>query len=155
MCDFTGVHCAAPGASLKLECLKLENDGAHNKQIPEKSLDEPAREVTRKPSVHSVHEPERSPTPPPPNALEYIDERTDGSDETTLEVLAVTSPTQIDYDGAVEQEHHDDMPPEVVVPQLRRPRLVRPRRRRLSMYESSDGGMDLESDVIGGSARSI
>ena len=26
-------------------------------------------------------------------------------------------------------------------------------RRRLSTYESSDGGMDLEDDVIGGSAR--
>lgn len=28
-----------------------------------------------------------------------------------------------------------------------------PRLRRLSTYESSDGGMNLEDDVIGGSAR--
>jgi len=43
------------------------------------------------------------------------------------------------------------------VPQLeaspRRP--IMPRRRRFSTFESTDGGMDLESTKIGGSARSL
>ena len=34
-------------------------------------------------------------------------------------------------------------------------RPTRPPKRRLSTFESTDGGMDLESDVIGGSARSF
>jgi len=42
-----------------------------------------------------------------------------------------------------------------VLPTLERPRLIPFRRRRLSTYESNDGGMDLESDKIGGSARSL
>ncbi|PSR72113.1 hypothetical protein PHLCEN_2v12028 [Hermanssonia centrifuga] len=45
-----------------------------------------------------------------------------------------------------EDFHEDDHD---VVPPIRPP----PRRRRLSTYESSDGGMDLESDDYGGSAR--
>jgi len=47
--------------------------------------------------------------------------------------------------GVVEEEEEEEVPP--IRPPIRIPR------RRLSTYQSSDGGMDLESDTIGGSAR--
>lgn len=46
-----------------------------------------------------------------------------------------------------EEELHD------AVPVL--PRAIAPRRRRLSTYQSFDGGLDLEDEEIGGSARSL
>lgn len=48
-----------------------------------------------------------------------------------------------------EDEEHDDHA------DLISPRIAFQRRRRLSTFESSDGVLDLESDTIGGSARSF
>lgn len=50
----------------------------------------------------------------------------------------------------VDSEGVDENDEDSVVPILK---TQGPQPRRLSTYESSDGGMDLESDVIGGSAR--
>ncbi|KAI5119530.1 hypothetical protein M0805_002552 [Coniferiporia weirii] len=102
--------------------------------IPEKSLDEPRGEVTRKPSMHiesgappagDQDQQERS-----ANALAYVE----SDDE--------------------EGEEHTQVAD--VRPSVPNPRAIAPgRRRRLSTYESNDAIMDLESDVVGGSARSI
>lgn len=51
-----------------------------------------------------------------------------------------------DDGSAIAEDDASDVPPI-------RPITLRHNARRLSTYESSDGGMDLESDEIGGSAR--
>ena len=73
------------------------------------------------------------------NNLEYCssDEEDEGSDHDQPD------------DDASEDEASDGQGP------LRSPRIAFQHRRRLSTFESSEGGMDLESDVIGGSARSF
>ncbi|KAM5542022.1 hypothetical protein V8D89_004332 [Ganoderma adspersum] len=94
--------------------------------IPDKPLDQP------RPRAHSVDElPNPHPTP-----AELEEELAGSSSGITSADLS-----------EVEVEEEEEVEP--VSPLLvgRRPR------RRLSTYESSDGGMDLEDDVIGGSAR--
>ena len=61
---------------------------------------------------------------------------------------AVTSPLETPFDS--DDEDRDGRTP-ILRTEQRRPDLKRPRR--LSGYESVDGVMDLESDIIGGSAR--
>jgi len=61
---------------------------------------------------------------------------------------AVTSPLETPFDS--DDEDRDGRTP-ILRTERRRPDLKRPRR--LSGYESVDGVMDLESDIIGGSAR--
>ena len=97
-------------------------------QIPDKPLDQP------RPRAHSVDElPNPHPTPA------ELEEELAGSSS------GITSADLSEVE--VEEEEEEEAEP--VSPLLvgRRPR------RRLSTYESSDGGMDLEDDVIGGSAR--
>ena len=63
-------------------------------------------------------------------------------------VSSVTSPMDTPFDS--DDEDRDERTP-ILRTRDSRPDIRRPRR--LSGYESVDGGMDLESDVIGGSAR--
>lgn len=58
-------------------------------------------------------------------------------------------------DEELEVEEEPSEPSTSTAPPSRPPLRLVPRRRRLSTYESSYGVLDLESDVIGGSARSI
>ncbi|KLO19602.1 MFS general substrate transporter [Schizopora paradoxa] len=123
--------------------------------IPEKSLDEPAP-IRRKSSSHSIIRRMSSEVvSPPANELPVVEEEEDddeGEDSGSEVSDEVTSPSRFDgfsnpFDGNETRDRvHSTMP---------RPRLINTRRRRLSLYESSDGGMDLESDKIGGSARSL
>ena len=97
----------------------------HLEQIPDKPLDQP------RPRPHSVAElPNPHPTP-----AQLAEETQQPPTETDVS----TETTEDDTDD----EGVDGVPP-IRVP---------PKRRRLSTYESSDGGMDLEDEVIGGSAR--
>ena len=73
-------------------------------------------------------------------------------------------PNQLEYGESDDEEEETDVrdaaeessKPSTSELPVTRPLLRRiPRRRRLSTYESSDGILDLESDIIGGSARSI
>ncbi len=97
-------------------------------QIPDKPLDQP------RPRARSVDE---LPNPHPTLAelAEELAESRSGSGITSADLS--------------ELEAEDEEEGEAVSPLL----PARPLRRRLSTYESSDGGMDLEDDVIGGSAR--
>ncbi|KAI0713744.1 MFS general substrate transporter [Earliella scabrosa] len=93
--------------------------------IPDKPLDQP------RPRPHSVAElPNPHPTP-----AQLAEETQQPPTET--DVSMETTEDDTDDEGV------DGVPP-IRVP---------PKRRRLSTYESSDGGMDLEDEVIGGSAR--
>ena len=92
-------------------------------QIPDKSLDEPE--------------------PAGPQSSRH-------PSETDIENTAssVTSPLETPFDS--DDEDRDKRSP-ILRTEHSRPGLKRPRR--LSGYESVDGVMDLESDIIGGSAR--
>jgi len=94
--------------------------------IPDKSLDEP------------------EPAGPPPQVLQHHPAQTDIENA----VSPTTSPLDTPFDSDVED--CDERTP-ILRTRGSRPDLKRPRR--LSGYESVDGVMDLESDVIGGSAR--
>ena len=61
---------------------------------------------------------------------------------------SVTSPLETPFDS--DDEDRDERTP-ILRTGDSRPGLRRPRR--LSAYESIEGGMDLENDVIGGTAR--
>lgn len=126
-------------------------------QIPEKSLDEPAP-IRRKSSSHSIiRRMSTEVVGQPANDLPVVEEEDgegeDGEEDSGSEVSEEdTSPSRFEgfnnpFDG---NETRDRLPST-----LPRPRLINTKRRRLSLYESSDGGMDLESDKIGGSARSL
>jgi hypothetical protein len=92
-------------------------------QIPDKSLDEP------------VPADPRSPQRPAQTNIENI-------------ASSVTSPFETPSDS--DDEGSDERKP---ILRTKYGRLDLKRPRRLSGYESVDGGMDLESDIIGGSAR--
>jgi len=94
-------------------------------QIPDKSLDEPEPDG---PSLQSPQHPAQA-----------------DIENTTS---SVTSPLDTPFDS--DDEGRDERRP-ILRTKDSRPRLKRPRR--LSSYESVDGVMDLEGDVIGGSAR--
>lgn len=93
-------------------------------QIPDKSLD------GGRPRGGSTGDEPRSVAAPPENPLEVTGDP-DDTDDTDVEAIS-------DHD-----DDEDNLPP------------IRPmqKRRRLSTYESSDGGMDLEGEEYGGSAR--
>lgn len=55
----------------------------------------------------------------------------------------------------VAESRHDEDEEERADVVPTRPQLLPKRRRRLSMYESADGGQDLEHEEIGGSARPV
>jgi len=95
-------------------------------QIPDKSLDEP------------------EPAEPSPQVPQH--HHAQGDIENALS--STTSPLETPIDS--EDEDHDERTP-ILRTRGSKPNLKRPRR--LSGYESVDGVMDLESDVIGGSAR--
>ena len=102
-------------------------------QIPDQRLDQP------RPRARSLGElPNPHPTP-----AELVEETRGSGDSTPTQDSAVAS--EDEGAGADEQEEGRHTVSPIATP--RRPR------RRLSTYESSDGGMDLEDDVIGGSAR--
>ncbi|KIP03380.1 hypothetical protein PHLGIDRAFT_121639 [Phlebiopsis gigantea 11061_1 CR5-6] len=82
--------------------------------------------------------------PIPDKSLDAGPERAPSVHENPLEVTE--GPAE---DDAEEREHEDAVPIPV------RPQLYPKRRRRLSMYESTDGGQDLEHEEIGGSARPV
>lgn len=116
-------------------------------QIPDKALEDQRLEVKRKPSEHlsqsGVPASSVSATPSvqkdvqqhlPDNVLEY------GQSDDEEEESTVEEP----------EEDSGDLHP---LPS--NPRVIYTKRRRLSTFESNDGIMDLESDVIGGSARSF
>ncbi|RPD55294.1 vacuolar amino acid permease [Lentinus tigrinus ALCF2SS1-7] len=96
--------------------------------IPDKPLDQP------RPRTRSLSE---LPNPHPRTPGELAEE-TQGSAEAT----------ELEDEGSGAEDINDD--DDEVRPMLGQ---TIPKRRRLSTYESSDGGMDLEDDVIGGSAR--
>lgn len=119
-------------------------------------MDEPAP-VRRKSSSHSIiRRISTEGVSQPPNELPVVeeDEDEDGGDDSDSEVSEEQSPSG-DFEGFSDpfQERNDTR--DRVHTTMQRPRLIASRRRRLSLYESSDGGMDLESDKIGGSARSL
>ncbi|KAH9857446.1 vacuolar amino acid permease [Lenzites betulinus] len=95
--------------------------------IPDQTLDQP------RPRPRSVNE---LPNPHPATAAELEEELEEGAEESTVNATELSDESDLDIEAG--------LPP---IP------VRRPRRRRLSTYESSDGGMDLEDDVIGGSAR--
>lgn len=99
--------------------------GSHVVQIPDKSLDEP------------------EPAGPPPQTPQHPSQADVANNHST-----VTSPLETPLDS--DDEDRDERTP-ILRTRDSRPDLKRPRR--LSGYESVDGVMDLESDVIGGSAR--
>ncbi|THH09985.1 hypothetical protein EW145_g1642 [Phellinidium pouzarii] len=121
--------------------------------IPEKALVDTRTEVVRKRSTRSnltteyaaVSTEQRGLSDPlhpqkPQSVLEYGESEEDeneGEDEEEDVTEELETETEIGNSGPL---------PRSIVPKPRR---------RLSTYELSDGGLDLESDVIGGSARSF
>ena len=107
-------------------------------QIPDQPLDQP------RPRAHSVGE---LPNPHPTRA--ELDEETGGrgieTPERELDSAVASDDDDDDDEEEARGEGRDTVSAPIAAP--RRPR------RRLSTYESSDGGMDLEDEVIGGSAR--
>lgn len=105
-----------------------------NIQIPEKSLDSPELSNRTKRKVSSQENGEREPSE------NHISNHIEPDDP-------------FEYGDAAEVGEVEDRqgPGDRSVDHLQTPQ--KPKRRRLSTYESSDGGMDLESDDIGGSAR--
>ncbi|EJD06151.1 vacuolar amino acid permease [Fomitiporia mediterranea MF3/22] len=121
--------------------------------IPEKALEDQRPEVKRKPSTHVdstpapptnitgtliIQEPERLELPI--NRLEYGDSDEEGEGEGEGE------------EGRDEEASEREDQPQTLTSS---PRKILSRHRRLSTFESSDGILDLESDDIGGSARSF
>lgn len=88
--------------------------------------------------------PDKSLDAPPPPEREPAGRSDPESRENPLEVTD-------DPEESAEELHASE---DEDVPAIRPP-LTGKRRRRLSTYESSDGGMDLENDEIGGSARQV
>ncbi len=124
-------------------------------QIPEKSLDEPVP-VRRKSSSHSIirrlsAEGVSQPTNELPVVVEDEDEEGDSDADESESEEHIRSDQFEGFSFSPERNETRDQ----VLPTLERPRLIPGRRRRLSVYESYNGGMDLESDKIGGSARSL
>jgi len=123
--------------------------------IPEKSLDEPAP-VRRKSSSHSIirrlsAEGVSQPTNELPVVVEDEDEEGDSDADESESEERIRSHQ---FEGfGVSPDYNETR--DGVHPALERPQLIPARRRRLSLYESYHGGMDLESDKIGGSARSL
>ena len=84
----------------------------------------------------------------PEKVLEHQPPQPPAESRTDIEEPPSVRETPFHSDDEIEDEEPAlaTQPIPVLTTQDRRPR-------RLSTYESSDGGMDLESDVIGGSAR--
>lgn len=116
-------------------------------QIPEKSLDEVDRsEADQKPD----HGPEGQPSVLPVAGISQAISNGDNINKTYGSVA--THPVV-----STSSAYLDDEEDSLVEEGIRTPTQARriPIRRRLSMYECSDGGMDLEDEYIGGSARSF
>ncbi|KAH9923694.1 MFS general substrate transporter [Epithele typhae] len=104
--------------------------------IPDRKLDAPEPRPRRR-SLGEL------PNPHPADAEELAEETSPpGSPAPTVSPLAQDSAVASEAEDG--DERADDVAP---IPVPKRPT------RRLSTYESSDGGMDLEDEVIGGSAR--
>ncbi|KAI0823832.1 vacuolar amino acid permease [Trametes gibbosa] len=121
--------------------------------IPDQTLDQP------RPRPRSVTE---LPNPHPATLAELEEELDEGAEESTINATELSAESDLEANadrrprrrgtslsgGEAPDEDADadagGLPP---IP------VRRPRRRRLSTYQSSDGGMDLEDDEIGGSAR--
>ncbi|KAL1947127.1 hypothetical protein VTO73DRAFT_14088 [Trametes versicolor] len=114
--------------------------------IPDQVLDQP------RPRPRSINE---LPNPHPANPAELAEELAEGADssadatELSDEDIEARVPRRPRIDGREDsgEEGEDEEDGVGGIP------VRRPRRRRLSTFESSDGIMDLEDDVIGGSAR--
>ncbi|KAI0806672.1 MFS general substrate transporter [Fomes fomentarius] len=102
--------------------------------IPDKPLDQP------RPRARSLGE---LPNPHPTTPAALAEELPQSSN-------ASASATEVERDDEDDNDTDSDVEAAAVSP-IDVPKV--PRLRRLSTYESSDGGMDLEDDVIGGSAR--
>ncbi|KAI0668302.1 vacuolar amino acid permease [Trametes maxima] len=105
--------------------------------IPDKPLDQP------RPRTHSVDE---LPNPHPTNPAELREELEESADVRAREDVTELAEDRDDVEAQSRSgsDDEDGLPPI---------RTQAPKRRRLSTYESSDGGMDLEDPKIGGSAR--
>ena len=125
-----------------------------NQKIPDKDLEDQRQRpsVKRKPSEHLTEpvapgEPSSnapsvtkgSQQPPTTNILEY-GESDDEEEEPIVDQTITEEPEELGAEARALPTN---------------PRVIYTRRRRLSTFESSDGIMDLESDIIGGSARSF
>ncbi|KAI0761482.1 vacuolar amino acid permease [Trametes elegans] len=116
--------------------------------IPDKPLDQP------RPRAHSVNE---LPNPHPANPAELAEEIEESAARRDEEAVELSDEDDIGdslegstvHGGRPDESTDSDSDDSVVAPITTRA----PKRRRLSTYESSDGGMDLEDDRIGGSAR--
>lgn len=105
-------------------------------QIPDKPLDQP------RPRTRSSGElPNPHPTP-----AEFAEESRNADGLPANVEVVQNHDDESDSSDAEGEDERVDIPPVSQSPK-------RPRRRRLSTYESSDGAMDLEDDFIGGSAR--
>ncbi|KAI0628852.1 vacuolar amino acid permease [Trametes polyzona] len=109
--------------------------------IPDQVLDHP------RPRPRSVNE---LPNPHPATQAELVEELEEGAEDAP-EGTELSDESDIEAHRAHPFDDDEDDEGEgggiAPIP------VRKPRRRRLSTYESSDGGMDLEDDEIGGSAR--
>ena len=111
-------------------------------QIPEKSLDEPDRiRPVRKPDGETQLEQEDRNETIPESLLDDDNNKTYGS-------VAVRS-----VENRSDLEEANSFIDEDILTSTQRRRITP--RRRLSTYQSDDGGLDLEDEYIGGSARSF